>query len=71
MTYIKAYYTPGEGYQLFLPDGSLLPGIGPVSVHDEWVEAGSKCGRQFINTGHTTATLRVEIVNEPPRKNLS
>lgn len=70
MRKIRAYYEKGIGYKLYMPDGTEIPFLMGVSIHDEWADTGSKCGGSMIQTGIISATisLYVEIINEPPMK---
>lgn len=67
MNKIKAYYGP-NGYQLYMPDGTPLPFLRQISVHDNWAEATTRCGGPEMIHEQTTADANfyVEVVNEPP-----
>lgn len=71
MKKIRAYYEKGIGYKLYMPDGTEVPFLTGVSIHDEWVDAGSKCGgSSMVPSGivSATVTLYIEVINEPPMK---
>lgn len=70
MSFVKAYFKPGEGYRLYMPDGTPIPGLKKTTINDEWIDASSKVGESGFKSGTPTAIqeLFVEIVNEEPEK---
>lgn len=67
MDKVRAYYKPGEGYLIYMPDGSPIPYIKNISIHDNWLESSSRVGTTRVQSIATAdVSLNVDVVNEPP-----